>query len=106
MNFAGCSRSSACPCSRRRSALAPGSRRGVSRKPGVKGNERRPVRFCLATLPRAWFANTIGQVMNPGVAAYLKSLEHPHKAAVVAIRKLILDIDSRVEEEVKWNAPS
>jgi len=45
-------------------------------------------------------------VASTDVADYLDSLEHPHKAAVLAIRKLILSIDPRIKEEIKWNAPS
>ena len=45
-------------------------------------------------------------VANPGVSDYLDSLEHPHKAAVLAMRELILSIDPRIKEEIKWNAPS
>jgi hypothetical protein len=40
------------------------------------------------------------------VSDFLATLEHPHKAAIEALRALILGTDDRVREEVKWNAPS
>lgn len=40
------------------------------------------------------------------VDAYLAALQHPHKKGVEALRKAILGIDTRIQEEVKWNAPS
>jgi predicted transport protein len=40
------------------------------------------------------------------VDGFLEALEHPHKAAVQELRGLILSLDSRIKEEVKWNAPS
>jgi hypothetical protein len=40
------------------------------------------------------------------VDAYLAALDHPHAAAVATLRKLILSIDARIREDVKWNAPS
>lgn len=45
-------------------------------------------------------------VATSSVTHYLNALEHPHKSAVLAVRDLILAIDSRIKEEVKWNAPS
>ena len=40
------------------------------------------------------------------VDEYLAALEHPHKRGVQALRKVILSLDPRIMEEVKWNAPS
>jgi hypothetical protein len=40
------------------------------------------------------------------VDAYLAALQHPHKKGIEALRKAILGIDTRIQEEVKWNAPS
>src|SRR5262245_43949230 len=45
-------------------------------------------------------------VASTDVTDYLNLLEHPHKSAVRAVRDLIISIDPRVKEEVKWNAPS
>jgi hypothetical protein len=36
----------------------------------------------------------------------MATLEHPHKAAVEALRKLILSVDPSISEGIKWNAPS
>lgn len=40
------------------------------------------------------------------VEAYLATLEHPHKKGVEALREAILSVDAKIQEEVKWNAPS
>lgn len=40
------------------------------------------------------------------VALFLAALEHPHKDALVAIRRIILEADSDIAEGIKWNAPS
>ena len=40
------------------------------------------------------------------VDEYLTALEHPHKKEIQALRKVILGLDTRILEEVKWNAPS
>lgn len=39
-------------------------------------------------------------------AALLAGLDHPHKAGIVRLREIILGLDPRIREEVKWNAPS
>ncbi len=40
------------------------------------------------------------------VDAFLSGLDHPRKAEIEALRKLILGVDRRIEESIKWNAPS
>ncbi len=40
------------------------------------------------------------------VDAYMERLDHPLKAEVQAVRGLIKGVDSRITEQVKWNAPS
>jgi len=40
------------------------------------------------------------------VDAYIAALEHPHKEGLQSLRNAILHVDSRIREEVKWNAPS
>ena len=40
------------------------------------------------------------------VEAYIKDLDHPLKALVIALRQCILSSDSKIGEEVKWNVPS
>ena len=37
---------------------------------------------------------------------FLAKLEHPHKAGIAQLRKLILALNKKVSEEIKWNAPS
>lgn len=51
-------------------------------------------------------AGSSRKVPDKSVEAYLGSLQHPHKKGVQALRKAILDVDPRIREEVKWNAPS
>lgn len=43
---------------------------------------------------------------DPAVDAYLKSLEHPAKQAIEAIRKIILGVDPAIRDGIKWNSPS
>jgi hypothetical protein len=40
------------------------------------------------------------------VDAFLASLEHPRKAEILALRRIILGADPRIVEGIKWNAPS
>jgi hypothetical protein len=40
------------------------------------------------------------------VDAYMKALKHPLADVVEALRRIILDTDSDIGEEIKWNAPS
>jgi hypothetical protein len=40
------------------------------------------------------------------VQAFLDELEHPHKASIEALRRLVLGLDTRIREDIKWNAPS
>ncbi|HSO51772.1 MAG TPA: DUF1801 domain-containing protein [Actinomycetes bacterium] len=40
------------------------------------------------------------------VDAYMERLDHPLKAEVQAVRDLIKGVESRITEQVKWNAPS
>jgi hypothetical protein len=40
------------------------------------------------------------------VTAYLAQLDHPLKGVVCDLRDLLLSVDPRIAEEVKWNAPS
>lgn len=40
------------------------------------------------------------------VEAFLASLEHPFEREVLALRQLILGVDPRISEGIKWNAPS
>ena len=40
------------------------------------------------------------------VAAYMTGLDHPLKAGIEAVRSVIKGADSRLNERIKWNAPS
>jgi hypothetical protein len=40
------------------------------------------------------------------VDSFMSTLDHPHKFAIQELRTLILSIDPRIKEEIKWNAPS
>jgi len=50
-------------------------------------------------------SETNGAAASP-VATLLAGLNHPHRDGIAQLRTLILDLDSRITEEVKWNAPS
>jgi hypothetical protein len=41
-----------------------------------------------------------------GVDAFMARLEHPMKAEIEAVRTMILRADPRIQESIKWNAPS
>ncbi len=45
-------------------------------------------------------------VASSSVTDYLGALVHPCKSGILAVRDLILAVDPRIGEEVKWNAPS
>lgn len=38
--------------------------------------------------------------------AFLQKLDHPQKKAIEELRRVILAVDPKIREEVKWNAPS
>ncbi len=40
------------------------------------------------------------------VEAFLRSLEHAHKAEILAVREIILGANANIGEGIKWNAPS
>ncbi|MDP2310830.1 MAG: DUF1801 domain-containing protein [Pseudomonadota bacterium] len=40
------------------------------------------------------------------VSALMLALEHPLEAEIAAVRQIVLGVDPRIEEAVKWNAPS
>lgn len=40
------------------------------------------------------------------VEGFLAALDHPRKAEIVALRRLILAADRGISERIKWNAPS
>ena len=45
-------------------------------------------------------------VRSAEVDAFMASLEHPLAPQVEKVRSAILGVDSRVNESIKWNAPS
>jgi hypothetical protein len=47
-----------------------------------------------------------GRTDAADVEAFLASLEHPFKREILALRQLILGVDQRITEGIKWNAPS
>ena len=49
---------------------------------------------------------TPGKAGPQSAESLLAALEHPHKAGILRLRRIILDLDQRITEEVKWNAPS
>jgi hypothetical protein len=40
------------------------------------------------------------------VNAYMKSVKHPLKGVIEALRQIILSTDPEIGEEIKWNAPT
>ncbi len=43
---------------------------------------------------------------SSSVEEFLVALQHPYKKGIEALRIAVLGIDTRIQEEVKWNAPS
>ena len=42
----------------------------------------------------------------PSVEAFLAALDHPRKQDILTVRQIILGADPRIQEAIKWNAPS
>lgn len=59
-------------------------------------------------MPRATPAarSRVASDSSAAVDAFLATLEHPRKAEIVALRALILGVDPRIAEGIKWNVPS
>jgi len=43
---------------------------------------------------------------SEAVDAFMKALDHPHKAAIESLRRIIRGAAPEIREGVKWNAPS
>lgn len=43
---------------------------------------------------------------NQSVDQFMEDLDHPFKAEIETIRRLILAVDSEITEQIKWNGPS
>jgi hypothetical protein len=52
------------------------------------------------------FCGTNVSNRNPDVDAWFASYDNPQKELVQAVRNVILDTDPRVEEAIKWKAPT
>ncbi len=58
--------------------------------------------YLIITVPKA---NSMAS-NSAEVEAFLKTLKHPLKAEVEAIRAIILSANKQITEHIKWNAPS
>lgn len=43
---------------------------------------------------------------DPAVDAWFETYDNPQKALVQAVRQVILDVDPRISETIKWKAPT
>ncbi len=43
---------------------------------------------------------------NPKVDDYLKKKDHPMAKEIDRVRKIILETDDRIEEDIKWSSPT
>lgn len=43
---------------------------------------------------------------SPDVQAWFESLEHPLKDAMLRVRAVVLRVDDRIEEAIKWKSPT
>lgn len=46
------------------------------------------------------------QRSDPTVTAFMAKLDHPLKADIESVRRMLLDASPRIREGIKWNAPS
>lgn len=49
---------------------------------------------------------TAGKNHNPEVDDWFEKSEHPQKESMMRVREIILGADARVEESIKWSAPT
>ena len=43
---------------------------------------------------------------NPEVAEWFAAFDHPLKEAMMRVREIIMEADARMEESIKWQAPT
>jgi hypothetical protein len=43
---------------------------------------------------------------NPDVEAWFRTLDHPLKDAMQIVRSIVLRVDDRIEEAIKWKSPT
>lgn len=60
----------------------------------------------MATSTPRIASESTGAAPTAEVDAFMKSLKHPHKPAIEAIRMLIRGADPAIVEGIKWSAPS
>lgn len=65
--------------------------------------KRRP---STAPKPSAPADSDASASMEPDVAAFFASLDHPRRQELLRLRELILGVSPRIREGIKWNAPS
>lgn len=44
--------------------------------------------------------------INPEVDSYLEKKAHPLNAEILRVREIILSVDDRIEETIKWQSPT
>lgn len=44
--------------------------------------------------------------INPKVDEFLEKKDHPMTAEIDRVRKIILETDGRIEEDIKWSSPT
>lgn len=57
-------------------------------------------------MPPSGGASRRGGVAGTDVEAFMRTLEHPLRDDIEAVRQILLGVDPSIEEAVKWNAPS
>ncbi|UUC45708.1 DUF1801 domain-containing protein [Flavobacterium cerinum] len=45
-------------------------------------------------------------MMNITVTEHIQNRNHPLTAIIMALRQIILEVDNRIAEQIKWNSPS
>ncbi len=56
----------------------------------------------MARAQKKWMTTRL----NPDVCSLIKGIGHPLHAEIAALRKIILDADPEITENIKWNSPN
>ena len=65
-------------------------------------------RLNLGVRPLKEGAEMVGKSSKPAVTvqSFIAALDHPLKQEIAALRQVLLGMDPKISEEIKWNAPS
>jgi uncharacterized protein YdhG (YjbR/CyaY superfamily) len=88
------------------------SARPAAKEPAVKKPAPRPAvkkpapRLAVKRPPAMQKAASAAARTDPAVAAYMLELDHPLKAELASVRRIILGVSPEIGESIKWKVPS